>query len=213
MITINLLPVREERRKQELRGQAGLVVVCVAIACLCITTIQASLASKVSAGAREVVQLTAEKEKYKDQLAEVEEFKAKKKDIEMKLGVIDDLNTSRSGPVRILDELGSRTPSNVYIRSLVTEGGSIELRGEGLNNEVIAEYLDLLEESDYFGKVKLTTVKRKKVKGLKVSSFEIQAQLTTPGKEEGAEEPTEEGAEANGTKAARANATNGKVSG
>ncbi len=208
MITINLLPVREERKKQELRGQAGLVVVCIAIACLCVTTVQANLARKVSASEREVRQLENEKEQYKAQLDEVETFKVKKKDIETKLAVIEDLNTSRSGPVRILDELGIRTPTNVYIRKLITEGGHIELEGEGLNNETVAEYLDALEESDYFGDVKLETIKRKKVKGLKVSSFEIRARLTTPEKE--LEESTEEGTD---VKSAKTDATNGKVSG
>jgi type IV pilus assembly protein PilN len=209
MITINLLPVREERRKQELRGHAGLVIVCIAIACFCVTTVQANLVRKVNAGAREVERLKVEKEQYKDQLAEVDKFKAQKEDIEKKLGVIGDLNASRSGPVRILDELGSRTPNNVYIQSLLTESGFIELKGEGLNNEVIAEYLDLLEESEYFGDVKLETIKRKKVQGLKVSSFEIRAQLITPGEEE-SDESKEEGTD---VKSAKANATNDKVSG
>jgi type IV pilus assembly protein PilN len=180
MITINLLPVREERKKQELRGQAGLVVVFIAIACLCVVTVQASVASKVSASAREVAQLKAEKEQYKDQLAEVEGFKTKKKDIETKLGVIAELNDSRSGPVRILDELGNRTPNNLFIQKLITQDGYIEINGEGLNNEIVAEYLDALEESDYFDDVKLETIKRKKIQGLKVSSFEIRAKLTSP---------------------------------
>jgi Tfp pilus assembly protein PilN len=97
----------------------------------------------------------------------------------------------------------------VYIQSLLTEAGFIELKGEGLNNEVIAEYLDLLEESEYFDDVKLETIKRKKVQGLKVSSFEIRAQLVTPGEEE-SDESKEEGTD---VKSAKANATNDKVSG
>ncbi len=208
MITINLLPVREERRKQELRGHAGLVVVFIAIACFCVTTVQANLASKVSAGTREVAALKAQKEKYKTQLDEVEKFKAQKKDIEQKLAVIENLNASRSGPVRILDELGSRTPNNVYIKSLNTEAGFIELKGEGLNYDVIAEYLESLEESDFFENVKLETSKGKKVKGLKVSSFEIRAKLTNPSAKASDEE--EEGTD---VKSAKVNAANGKVSG
>lgn len=205
MITINLLPVREERKKQELRGHAGLVVVFIAIACLCVVTVQASLASKVSASAREVAQLKAEKEKYKDQLVEVEGFKTKKKDIETKLGVIEELNDSRSGPVRILDELGNRTPNNLYIQKLVTQDGYIELNGEALNNEIVAEYLDALEESEYFGDVRLETIKRKKIQGLKVSSFKIRAKLTSPKKEsdEAIEPANEVGEKATGGGASR----------
>ncbi len=181
MITINLLPVREERRKSELRGHAGLVVVLIVLGLALVGVQHAALTSKVSQKHAEVSQLKKEQDNYKSQLKEVEAFKEKKKGIQAKLDVITKLNQIRSGPVRILDELAMRTPEKVSLKRLETgKNGVITLSGLGLNNKVVAGYLDALEESSYFGDVRLDTIKRKNEGGLKVSTFEINAKLESP---------------------------------
>ncbi len=188
MITINLLPVREERRKAEVRGHAGLVVALVLLALVLTGAQHAALKNKVSQKRSEVTRLKNEKEQYKSQLDEVDAFKKKKKGIQAKLDVIAKLNQVRSGPVRILDELALRTPSKVSLKNLSTTKSGITLTGLGLNNKVVAGYLDALEESEYFTDVKLETIKRQTSKGVKVSTFEINASLKTPD-----EKKTEEG--------------------
>jgi len=180
MITINLLPVREERRKQDLLRHASLVVLLAGLALVVVAVQHAAVKSKVSARKKQVASLNAETENYKSRLAEVEDFKKQKKKIEKKLDVIEKLNRERSGPVRVLDELATRTPANVSLKELVTQKGVITLKGVGLNNEEVADYLSALEESDYFDDVKLETIKRTGLKGLKVSTFEIRAKLVAP---------------------------------
>ena len=88
----------------------------------------------------------------------------------------------------MLDELATRTPKPVWIKSFTSSGGTIEIKGVGINNEVVASYLTALEESNYFSNVSLETIKRTALQGLKVSQFEINATLVTP-----KEDPTADG--------------------
>jgi len=180
MITINLLPIREERKKAEAINHAFLAVVCVVVACVAVIIYNSRLELKIEERRAQVASLQKQAEKYKSQLSEVESFKKQKKSIEEKLNVIRDLNRSRSGPVRMMDELAIRTPKTIWIKELNAERGVITMKGVGLNNEVVAEYLSSLGGSEYFGDVTLETIKRSTEKGLKVSDFEIRAKLASP---------------------------------
>jgi len=180
MITINLLPVREERKKAEALNHAFLAIVCVVVACGAVFMYNSALERKIEDRRAQVASLQKQAEKYKSQLSEVESFKKQKKSIEEKLNVINDLNRSRSGPVRMMDELAIRTPKTIWIKELNAEGGVITMKGVGLNNEVVAEYLSTLGASEYFSDVTLETIKRATEKGLKVSDFEIHAKLASP---------------------------------
>ncbi len=180
MITINLLPVREERRKAELRGHVGLVVVLVVLALVLIGIQHSALQREISMNRRQATTLEKEQGKYEMQLKEVAAFKGKKKKIKSKLDVIKQLNANRSGPVRVLDEIATRTPENVFLKGVSTKNGRIVLKGIGLNNEVVASYLSALDASEFFTEVKLETIKRSNSDGLKVSTFEIKALLVAP---------------------------------
>jgi len=190
MITINLLPVREERRKAEAVNHAIIAAACIIVAVIGVFLYNRNLNQQIDNRRAQVASLEKQSEKYKTQLKEVDQFKKKKKSIQAKLDVIEKLNQSRSGPVRILDELATRTPKPVWIKSFTSSKGSMELKGVGINNEAVAGYLTALEDSEYFSHVTLETIKRTSLKGLKVSNFEIHAELTTPTKKSADANPT-----------------------
>jgi type IV pilus assembly protein PilN len=98
-----------------------------------------------------------------------------------KIGVIDELDRARSGPVRLLSELASRTPERLWLTSLATQGTTIVMKGQSLDNELVALFLRRLGESEYFTKVDLDKTEMKgKSDGLQVMVFTIRAVLTNP---------------------------------
>jgi type IV pilus assembly protein PilN len=180
MIRINLLPVREARRKADVRQQM-LVLALTAAASLVLAIGAHSLVRGQIAGARARIEsLNQQLAQYKEEQAQVEAFKAKKADIEQKLAVIDRLEKSRSGPVHILDELASRTPERVWLTTLSANDGRIELEGMSLDNELVALFLTSLNDSKYFGNVELKKTELKMVESLKLNTFKIVAQLESP---------------------------------
>jgi len=187
MIRINLLPVREARRKADLQQQmallAGALIASVALS----TVVHITVKARAVAAESRIASLNKQIDSFKGQLAEVDAFRKKKADTEKKLAVIQRLDKSRSGPVHVLDELSTRSPERLWITKLEAANGGVKLEGMSLDNEAIAEFLTSLNESDYFDGVELVETELNERDGLKLNAFEIAARITVPGTEAPAE--------------------------
>ena len=180
MIRINLLPVREARRKNEARQQLVMLGASIIGAILLCGVAHHLMRGRISDTQARVRALEAQLAQYKPQQEQVDAFKAKKAEIEQKLQVIERLERSRSGPVHILDELASRIPERVWLTNLNANNGQVELTGMSLDNELIALFLTALNDSAYFANVELESSELKTVKELKLNTFKIRAQLESP---------------------------------
>jgi type IV pilus assembly protein PilN len=165
MIRINLLPVREARRREDLRqyGMQFVLVLLVTIAGI---------------GFAHSSQMENDIRQFKPQLDQVAAFRKKKASLEKKIDVIDGLDRARSGPVRVMDELATHTPERLWLNGLATKGRRLELTGESLDNELVAVFLRALGESPHFGKVDLESTELGTANdGLKLVKFKIDAVL------------------------------------
>jgi type IV pilus assembly protein PilN len=151
--------------------------------------IHAAVLRKISVTEQRISQLNQQIEGHKPQQARVEEFKKKKADIRSKLDVIQELELSRSGPVRLLDELATHIPERVWLTDLSARNGQLEINGMSLDNELIASFLTALSDSPYFENVELESTQLKEVKKLKLNSFRIRAALRTPREAGGEADP------------------------
>lgn len=183
MIRINLLPVREARRKADLQQQMALLGGALAVSLVLAALVHVTMTARIASAQSRITGLNTQIASFKDQLGEVEAFRKKKADTEQKLAVIDRLDKSRSGPVHVLDELATRAPTRLWITKLEAAHGGIKLEGMSLDNEGIAEFLTALNDSDYFDGVELVSTEMKERDGLKLNSFEVSARITVPGVE------------------------------
>lgn len=181
MLEINLLPVREVRRRAEVRQslvQLGLVLtltVCAAGA------VHLQLRDEMNRAASRIQQMEKDIARFKPQLDQVEAFKKKKSELEKKIEVIDGLDRARRGPVRVMAELADRIPPRVWITNLDTNGTAIKIAGESLDNELVALFMRDLGASEYFGEVDLEGTKLNASKGgLKLVKFDLKASLESP---------------------------------
>jgi len=178
MLEINLLPVREARRAADLR-QYLMQLLLVVIVCLGgVGLYQSRLSDQVGRAEDRVKQMQSDIDQFKPQLDQVARFKKRKAELEKKIDVIDGLDKARSGPVRVLSELATRTPDRLWLTSLATKGEKIVLKGMSLDNELVAQFLRNLGESEYFENVDLDNAKlSSNRKGLKTVQFAINAEL------------------------------------
>lgn len=180
MIRINLLPVREARRKADMQQQILILGLVIGAAILACVLAQLAMLTSISNGQSRVAQLNAQISEFQSQLQQVEDFKKKAGEIERKLEVIHKLELSRSGPVRLLDELASRSPQKLWITSLQAEGTRIHMKGMSLDTELIAEFLNRINDSPYLKDVELKSTELAESGGLKLNSFQVTAVLTSP---------------------------------
>jgi len=184
MIEINLLPVREARRKADFRQQIMQLVLVLILCAAGIGFMDSRVSAQIDTSKRRIMQMEADIKQFKPQLDQVAAFRKKKANLEKKIDVIDDLDRARQGPVRVLDELATHTPPKLVLSSLTTKGNRIEMMGSSLDNELVAELLQTLGESPYFGNVDLDNTKMADENGLKIVKFKVQAVIKPPKKAE-----------------------------
>jgi type IV pilus assembly protein PilN len=177
MITINLLPVREERRKASARQFLLVASVAVAASVALCTVHYGWYRSEVSSEKASAQRIQKEIDGFAPQLAQVEKFRAAKADIERKLKVIDDLSAARSGPVHLFDEVATHLPDRMWLKKLEVKGQALTIQGVSLDNELVALFLTAMNASPYFENVELLETQAKDVDGYKLNEFEMSATL------------------------------------
>ncbi len=83
-------------------------------------------------------------------IRQVEEFKAKKAEIERKLGVIDGLKRAQRGPVHVMDDISRALPELLWIDRLRMTSSNIELDGHAFNTNAVANFIENLDKMQDF---------------------------------------------------------------
>lgn len=178
MIEINLLPHREARRKAELRQMLMTCGLAVSFLLIGIYIADNSVRSQRALAEASIEQLESDLARYKPQQARVAQFKKTRAELKEKIAVIEGLDAARTGPVRVLEEVGAQTPPRLWLTRLRTDAGRITLEGASLDNTVVADFLRNLNDSKRFYNVDLdSTESGRAVDGVELVNFVITADL------------------------------------
>ncbi len=184
MIRINLLPVRAAKKKESIRFQltvAGLATFLVAAVSIAVYLIAAAeargLQEQIASGNQELNDLTKK-------IGELSKIKEQKRIVEEKLRIINQLESDRTGPARLLRNVSEAVPKRAWIKTLRDKDYQITIEGYASDDEVVAEFMRGLEKAD-MGKVELEVAKREteKESGAEVVSFIIRLERERPVRE------------------------------
>lgn len=91
----------------------------------------------------------AEAQREVDELApiikEVEEFKAKRAELERKVSVIGDLKERQHGPVQIMDHVSRALPELLWMQKMEVKPSKIVLTGQAFNTNAVANFIENLD--------------------------------------------------------------------
>lgn len=163
MILINLLPHREEKRRQRKRAFfAGLVacgVLGLALAGLWYGVLQQMTSAQQSRNSflkSEIGRLETQIKDIANLRAEIDALKARQK-------AVEDLQTDRNIPVYLLDELVKQTPEGVFLTNVKQTGNSVLVTGMAQTNERVSEFLrNTLYSSPWLERPELIEIKAAK---------------------------------------------------
>lgn len=159
MIRINLLPGpkgRTAKPQYDVRAQALLGVGVILIALAGGWWYAAELDGEIEARQEEKREKEKQVAQLKEQVKQVQDFEQKKKLLEDKNRVIDQLEKSRVGPVKVLDYVSqSLEPLKVWLTSLKVSADSVELEGRALTNDDVVEFINNLRRTDFFTGINL----------------------------------------------------------
>ncbi len=160
MILINLLPHREEKRRQRKRAffiaLGAFALIGVAIAGLWFTVLQQLTSAQMARNEflkTEIARLESQIKDIATLRAEIDALKARQK-------AVEDLQTDRNTPVYLLDELVKQTPEGVYLTSIKQVGQVVSVTGVAQTNERVSELLrNTLYNSQWLEKPELIEIK------------------------------------------------------
>lgn len=177
MLEINLLPVREARRAADLKAFGMLLVLAALLGVVAVAGIHIHLVNQISTLETRRAQLKSDIAKFKPQLDQVAEYDRRKAELQKKIDVIEGLDKARSGPVKLMNEISRATPDKLWLLQLDSVKGVVTLKGEAIDNEIVAEFLRKLKDSGIFAEVDLkkTTTKTSQQGGMRVVTFDMTA--------------------------------------
>jgi len=176
MIQVNLLPVRAQKRKENVRQFISVYILSIALLLSVMAYFWISLHNQIQRLERRDTQLRTEVNQYVKYDKMLKELKQKKEIIDKKRAIIKDLQNDRDRVVRILAVLGVELPTDkIWFEKLSLSGNNITLNGVALSNEAIAEFMRNLESSPYVEKASVNLVLSRQVaiSNMKLREFQL----------------------------------------
>jgi type IV pilus assembly protein PilN len=173
MIEINLLPVRLARKRESARFQLTIFSLILVLVIMLVAYFSWSSGKREKRIDTQMKLVQEDLVQLNKVVGEIDELKLRKAKLEQKLFVIKDLDRGRLRAAYILGELSQRTPDKVWIESLDKNGKSLKITGVALDNETIANFMDVLGHSKYFTGVELEITEQIDRGGLKLMKFSL----------------------------------------
>lgn len=177
MVRINLLPVRVSKKKEAGRQQLVLFAVVLAAGLAGNWIWASSRAGDLKAREAKLARTREDIAQLERIIGEVKNIKEAQQELQKKLDVLDKLKQGRTGPVRMLDELASVTPRQLWLTKLDEKAGAVSLGGSAVSIDDVSEFMTKLKQSKYFTKVELrkTTAVKGTGRSERLVTFEITA--------------------------------------
>lgn len=190
MIRINLLPHREEarkRRQQQFGVLAGLAAV---VGLLVASAVWLFLDQQVSQQQANVAYMKAEIGKLDKQIDEIRKIREETASLLAKKQVVEGLQSNRSEPVQLLDQLLRQLPEGVYLKAVKQTGPKVNVVGYAQSNARVSTLMRNLGASPYLENPELVEIKAVPApdkSGNRVNEFNMnisikRAQVEEPGR-------------------------------
>ncbi len=149
MPSINLLPWREEERKQRQRdfgvATAGAVVAAVAVVVATIFFYSQMISAQKDRNQR----LTDEIVELEKSISEIDGLERQKERLLARMEIIEQLQKSRPEIVHLFDEIVEQLPEGVYLTGMKQTGSRVEIRGIAQSSTRVSALMRQIDASDW----------------------------------------------------------------
>lgn len=159
MIRINLLPHREEKRKAR-QKQFGILAGLAAVVGLVIASLLwVFFDAQITKQQGRNKYLTTEIATLDKQIEEIARIREETASLLAKKQVVEGLQSFRSEPVYLLDQLLRQLPEGLYLKSIKQTGIKLSVSGYAQSNARVSAFMRNIEASPYLGNPNLVEIK------------------------------------------------------
>jgi type IV pilus assembly protein PilN len=180
MIRINLLPHREQRRKERRQRFFILVGSMVLLGAAIALVVHLVISAYIDAQENRNNLFKTEIAKLDKDIAEIKRLQEQ---IDALLGrkkVIESLQSYRAETVHVFNELARLVPEGVVLKSLKQTGLKIELKGQAQSNARVSTLMRNLDGSPYLQSPQLVEIKAGSVDNRRVGEFVLIVSIERP---------------------------------
>lgn len=188
MPRINLLPWREERRRERQQQFIVTLFITVAFGAAVVFGANVHVGQLVQNQEARNGYLRSEIALVDKKIAEIKALQATKQSLIARMQVIERLQKSRAQIVHLFDELARTPPSGIYLQSVVQKGDLLEIRGTAESSARVAVYMRAIDNSAWLKDPKLGPIESHSDGRLRRSQFMLSARQESPSDGDEAEE-------------------------
>jgi len=159
MIRVNLLPHREEKRKRRQQQFGVLAGMAAVLGLLVAAGVWLFLDTQVSQQQANVNYMKGEISKLDKQIEEIRKIREETASLLAKKQVVEGLQSNRSEPVQLLDQLLRQLPEGVYLKQVKQSGPKVNLVGYAQSNARVSTLMRNLGASPYLENPELVEIK------------------------------------------------------
>ncbi|MFP4573400.1 MAG: PilN domain-containing protein [Desulfobacterales bacterium] len=174
MIRINLLPYRAARTKENIRRQASIFCLSIALLIIVFWVFNGYLSGRINNLSARLDDLKKEVKRYEEKARQVEEIKEKLAALNKKIEIVNQLKAYRKAPPQLLAEMTEMiVPDRMQLTMFKSGNDSVSLEGLALDNETVAVFMTRLERSALFNGVRLKSAKQQSKFDVDMKNFNI----------------------------------------
>ena len=185
MIRINLLPHRAAKRKARQIQFIAFSVISLMLGVLVVGFVHTYISTQISYQERRNQYLKQETEILDKQIAEIKKLREQTESLLARKTVVEELQTTRSDVVHLMDQMLRILPDGVYLKSLKQTGKKIDLAGYAQSNARISTLMRAIENSPWLESPSLIEIHATGAGSTRMSEFTLTLSLkkqapTTP---------------------------------
>lgn len=180
MSHINLLPWREQRRKEQQKEFGVLVGLSAVFAAVLVFFAFITVNGQIEHQQARNTYLQNEIRILDRQIAEIRELESTRQALVDRMRVIDELQRSRPIAVRLFDEMVNNLPEGTYLTLIEQRDANLTIRGRAESNARISAMMRNLEASEWFGEPGLEVIETLEEAGRRTRDFTLRVSQTDP---------------------------------
>lgn len=149
MIRINLLPHRAEKRKAKQIQFVVLSAMSIVAGAFVVGFVHAAISAQISYQERRNTYLKQEIAILDKQIDEIKKLKEQTQSLLSRKTVVENLQSTRSDVVHLMDQMLRILPDGVHLKSLKQSGNSISLVGYAQSNARVSTLMRSIEDSPW----------------------------------------------------------------
>ena len=162
MAKINLLPWRQEQRKEQQRQFLTVMGLSVVLVVVAILAVHLQYARMIDTQESRNSYLKTHITEVEKQIREIDELAGKKERLLARMEIIQQLQRNRPEIVRLFDELVRVMPEGVHLEALKQKGKNLQMLGFAQSNARVSALMRNIDQSEWLANPQLDVIEKGK---------------------------------------------------